>query len=99
MGGSFLDWSAPPIGVYAGDTADDACKSAAKDHGEMGTFFAVEGYPWGLELMDAPAKQLGKTGSPVDSMAEVLARMENRDSEITALLEQAKGNTDATPTE
>lgn len=46
-----LMWGAP-IGVFQADTAEAACKRAAKKVGYMGNFFAVEGSPWGVELLE-----------------------------------------------
>lgn len=89
MGGTFLDWSQPPLGVYAGETPEDACKAAAADRGSLSTFFAVEGFVWGLALMKAEAKQLGKEGSSIDTLNERLAAAERRDSQIGLLLERA----------
>lgn len=89
MGGTFLDWSQPPLGVYAGDTPEDACKAAASDRGSLSTFFAVEGFVWGLALMRADAKQLGKEGSPIETLNDRLAAAERRDAQIDRLLEKA----------
>lgn len=46
-----LVWSSKPIGAYKADSATDACKAAAADVGAVGTFFAVEGVPWGVSMM------------------------------------------------
>jgi hypothetical protein len=91
-GGGYLDWSAPPIGVYAAEGPEEACRSAAKDHGSMGTYFAVEGFPWGLELMDTPARQLGRTANVTERLSAHLDRMEELENERTRLLEQKVNN-------
>lgn len=89
MGGKALDWGQPPIGVYSADSAEKACQAAAKDHGQMATYFAVEGTPWGIDMMEAPATQLGRTDSPMDRMAKHLDRIEELDRQ-RAQLEAAK---------
>lgn len=77
MGEQALDWGQPPIGVYSAESAEEACQSAAKDNGTMATYAAVPCVPWGVDLYDAPAKQLGRTGNTQDRLAEVLERMED----------------------
>ena len=55
-----LVWFNAPIGVFRTDTAERACMAAAKKSGAIGTFFAVDGTPWGVELMDVEgATELG----------------------------------------
>lgn len=85
MGEKALDWSNPPIGVYSADTPQDACQAAAKDNGQMATYFAVEGTPWGVDLFEAPAKQLGRSESSGDRMSRVLDRMEENDRKLAEL--------------
>lgn len=95
MGATYLDWSQPPLGVYAGDDPDEACKAAMVDHGTLNTFFAVEGFVWGIALMDQDkVNKLGATGTPMDKVALMLERAEERDAEITRLLLE-KGRNDA----
>lgn len=38
--------------IFRADTAEQACQAAAKKMGSMGTYFAVEGTPWGVDLVD-----------------------------------------------
>lgn len=38
--------------IFRCDTAEQACQAAAKKIGGMGTYFAVEGTPWGVDLLD-----------------------------------------------
>lgn len=45
-----IDWG-KAVGVYRADTPEGACKRAAKSLGYVGSMFAVEGFPWGVELM------------------------------------------------
>lgn len=77
VGGRKLDWGQPPIGVYQAETPEIACQAAAQDHGSVATMFAVEGTPWGLDMMDrAPAAQLGNTGNILDRMKSHLDRID-----------------------
>lgn len=81
-GGTYLDWvSGGIIGVYEADTPDDACTQAAKDSNDVGTFFAVEGTPFGTELIPDTARKLGGGDSP-------LARLEAAHAQTTALIER-----------
>lgn len=89
MGGKRLDWNQPPVGVYEAATPQDACQAAASDQGQMATYIAVEGTPWGIDLMDAPARQLGKTLNANERMADHLDRID-RLEEQRRELEQRK---------
>ena len=81
MGGKRLDWSNPPVGVYEAATPADACQAAASDQGQMATYFAVEGTPWGVDMVEAPARQLGRSASPQERMADHLDRIERLDEQ------------------
>ena len=85
MGGTFLDWSQPPIGVYQATTAEEACQAAAKDHGQMATYFAVAGTPWGIDMMEAPARQLGRSANAEERMAQILDKMDENNQRIQEL--------------
>lgn len=94
MGGKRLDWSNPPVGVYEAETAADACQAAASDEGQMATYFAVEGTPWGVDLLDVPARQLGRTANANDRIAEHLDRIERLDEqrrELEAMRQRDSG--------
>lgn len=55
-----LTWDNGPLGVFQAETAELACQAAAKKNGTAGTYFAIEGYPWGLEMNQvAGVKELG----------------------------------------
>jgi hypothetical protein len=69
-----LVWN--PLGVFTAATAEDACKAAAKKAQRFGSFFAVEGYPWGIDLMDTDATEFG--AEPLTN----LQRAENRSREL-----------------
>lgn len=88
FGGKVLDWSQPPIGVYQAEDAETACIAAAKDNGQMATYFAVPGIPWGVDMVEAPAKQLGRTESSQDRMNRILDRMDANDKLIDELKKQ-----------
>ena len=87
LGGKALDWSHPPIGVYQAESAEAACKAAARDNGQMATYAAVGCTPWGIDLIEESAQQLGRTESSNDKIARLLDRMESRDAEIKQLQE------------
>lgn len=53
-----LVWSGP-VGVFEADKAEHACQAAAKKVGWMGSYFAIDGYPWGVELFEAQATEFG----------------------------------------
>lgn len=77
VGGKRLDWGQPPIGVYRAESPEEACQAAAQDHGSVSTMFAVEGTPWGLDMMERPAAtQLGNTGNVMDRIAGHLNRID-----------------------
>jgi hypothetical protein len=82
FGGSYLDWHDNAIGVYGADNAEDACKAAAADHGTFGTFFAIVGTVWGLEMLESPAKQLGRKGSPTERLNDHLEALSTIENEI-----------------
>ena len=91
-GGSRLDWAidrqgypAGPIGVYQADSPQEACQAAAADVAGMGTFFAVEGTPWGLELMGQQAQQFGRQESALEKLTSRLDRMDQLDRQIAEL--------------
>jgi hypothetical protein len=60
-----LVWDSSPIGVFSADSAERACQAAARKHGAAGTFFAIEGYPWGLEMVEVEGvTELGNETDP-----------------------------------
>lgn len=87
QGGYYLDWSGPPLGVFVAADEDGACKAAAKKNQQFGTFFAVEGMPWGLDLLETEALELGEEGSAMDKLNSHLARMEQINKEANRLIE------------
>lgn len=86
-GGKYLDWSSDgPLGVYEAESPDDACKLAAADAANMGTFFAVEGFPWGLELMTPPGSRFGNSDSPMERLTQSLNRLDKIDQLVDRFL-------------
>lgn len=65
------------VGVFEADKAEDACQAAAKKNGSMGNYFAVEGFPWGIDLTETDAVEFG-TGQPMSR----LKQLENRSREM-----------------
>lgn len=60
-----LAWSGTPVGVFVAEDPESACRSAAQKSGTMGTFFAIEGFPWGVSLMSqGGAHELGMQEPP-----------------------------------
>lgn len=54
-----------PVGVWGANSGDDACKAAAKKVGQVGTYFAVEGSPWGVDMLDVEGvHELGEEETP-----------------------------------
>ena len=88
FGGKVLDWSQPPIGVYQAATPEQACQAAASDHGQMATYFAVGGTPWGVDMMETPARQLGRSENSQDRLNRILDRMDKNDQLIEELKKQ-----------
>lgn len=86
-----LHWSERPIGVYSGETAEEACKAAARDANGFGTFFAVEGFPWGVELLTQTARRLGSTPSVQELLMERFNRLDATDQKIAELTERLDG--------
>lgn len=46
-------------GIFKAENAESACQAAARKSQRMGTFFAIEGYPWGIDLMEQTASEFG----------------------------------------
>jgi len=72
-----LSWT--PIGVFKARKAEDACKAAAKKMQQFGSFLAIEGYPWGIDLMDIEASEFGLND---ERELSPLERAENRSREL-----------------
>lgn len=88
-GGKYLDWvSGGPIGVYMTEKPDQACVAAAKDSNDMGTFFAIEGYIWGMEMVEAPTA-VGDHRNPNQRLERLLEESAKL-NEARLQLEQAR---------
>ena len=70
-----LHWSAP-VGVFETDKAEEACQAAAKKVGWMGSYFAVEGFPWGIDLLETDATEFGADSNvnPLENRIRELER-------------------------
>lgn len=67
-----------PVDVYEADTAEQACQAAARDNGHMGDYFGVEGFPWGVHLLDTGgARKFGAT----DELT-AMQKLQNRTREL-----------------
>ena len=78
-GPTMLVWYNAAIGLFKADNAEDACKAAAKKVGKVGTFFACEGYPWGVELMDIEGvSELGGPPSAEDARDRKIRDLERQ---------------------
>jgi hypothetical protein len=87
---TYMNWQEKPVGVFRAESAESACRLAAKKNGRMGTYFAVEGFPWGVEMFDADdASELG-----VENPLSKLEQLENRSRELEKLVLE-KENKDA----
>lgn len=84
MGGSYLDWEGI-VGVYVAENPEQACQQAAADSATFGTFFAIEGYAWGLEFVQTPARQLGRREPLEDRLHAALDRAEKTQQQIESL--------------
>lgn len=56
-----LVWENGAVGVFQATDATRACHAAARKHGRAGTYFAVEGTPWGLEMQ--PVEDVAELGA------------------------------------
>lgn len=75
------------LGVFHAPTAEDACKAAAIKAGFAGTFFAVEGTPWGIDMYESEVEEYGAPKDPAASRLDRLeaALMRGMDRLATAL--------------
>lgn len=71
-----INWQV--AGVFAADKAEDACKAAAKKGQRFGSFLAVEGFPWGIDLFEVDAEEFGVDSEPMTR----LKQLENRSREM-----------------
>lgn len=92
-GQSYLDWDGI-IGVYSADEPEEACKAAARDSEAFGTYFAIPGVVWGVEILTPEATKLGDRKSTseqaTDKLTALLERMDKRDEQMARLLEQGE---------
>jgi len=86
----YIAWSGP-IAVFEADSAEEACQSCAKKVGWMGSYFAIEGFPWGVELFEAPAREFG-----ADTKLTRREEMELRTRELERTVLEDHSTVDAT---
>lgn len=86
-GGSYLDWSSVdnPIGVFEAEAPDQACQLAAAETQSIGNFFAVEGVPWGIDMMTTTGRRFGNRDSAMERLNKRLDQMEDLDNRIAEL--------------
>jgi hypothetical protein len=70
-----LEWHV--TGVFVADSAEQACRAAAKKTQVFGSFFAIEGFPWGVDLMETEATEFGQ-----DQLLSKSERLANRIREL-----------------
>jgi hypothetical protein len=81
-----ITWSAAPVGVFRAGDPEAACKAAARKHGRMGSYFALEGFAWGVDMLEVEdVEELGQ------SPRARLDDLESRLAANRALLEKAVG--------
>lgn len=65
------------VGIFRADHAEDACKAGARKLGSVGTYFAVEGTPWGVDMIEVEGvTELGEpeTGDEQERRLRALER-------------------------
>lgn len=66
VGAQGISWDL--AGVWQADSEEEACLVAAQETG-AGTCFAVEGFAWGVDTVDAPRAR--KLGVPQDAITRL----------------------------
>lgn len=73
MGQQGITWEI--AGVWQADNEEQACLIAAQEKG-VGTCFAVEGFAWGVDTVDAGrVKQLGMPDDPITRLERMGERL------------------------
>jgi hypothetical protein len=73
MGQSGITWE--PAGVWDAESMEQACLIACQETG-TGTAFAVDGFAWGVDTVDAGrVKKLGETVDPITRLERMGERM------------------------
>lgn len=62
------------VGVFEAATAEAACKAAAKKRQVFGSFFAVEGFPWGIDLIEIEATEFGRDQEELTRLRQLEVR-------------------------
>ena len=50
--------------LFRAESPEKACQAAARKVGGMGTYFAVEGFPWGVDMMSVEG--VSEVGDPAE---------------------------------
>jgi len=85
FGKSGITWE--PAGVFTAEDPETACLVAAQKQG-VGTCFAMEGYPWGVDTVDAG--QVHELGAEVDPITRLERMGANLAEKLAAALPAAK---------
>lgn len=71
-------------GVFDADNEETACLVAAQRTG-LGTCFAIPGFAWGVDTVDAAdVRELGKTADPMDRLERMGRSLEKSFSALAA---------------
>jgi hypothetical protein len=75
-GVSQIVWRAEenPLGIYEGNTPEEACQAASAHSGVMGAFYAIEGTFWGVMPGREP-QPFGTAVSAADRQANQIERL------------------------
>ena len=78
-GANSIVWRAEenPLGVFSGETAQDAMQQAAAYHGVMGAFFAVQGEFWGVTPQNVP-KPFGERDTVDEKISKLIDVYESK---------------------
>jgi len=85
MGQQGITWEI--AGVFNATDEEEACLVAAQKQG-VGTCFAVPGYAWGVDTIDAG--DVPELGAPVDPMTRLERLGRNLEKSITAAIESGQ---------
>lgn len=67
LGQEGISWD-DAVGVFRASNPADACLAAAKKAGQMSTMFAIEGFPYGLDMESTDVTELGGAVDPISRL-------------------------------
>lgn len=83
---------AAPVAVFKADNGEDACRACAAKTGRLTQYFAVEGVPWGIEMISVEnVEELGAEKTPENDHERRMRELEMR----THRMEREAGLDDA----